>query len=137
MTEGMNSTSQLVMTWVIYTILWATFITVFSLGYFWSVIRDKTGPYGLKGPEGETGVEGSKGECGITASQAYCMKAVNDYINNLYKSNTNQDILNDDTQKFPCVYLNEKVQKMASSRQYQVIIANLSNDNKGIDSVVN
>ena len=137
MTEGMNSTSQLVMTWVIYTILWATFITVFSLGYFWSVIRDKTGPYGLKGPEGETGVEGSKGECGITASQAYCMKAVNDYINNLYKSNTNQDILNDDTQKFPCVYLNEKVQKMASSRQYQVIVANLSNDNKGIDSVVN
>ena len=35
--------------------------------------------------EGETGGEGIKGECSITASQAYCMKSINDYINNLYK----------------------------------------------------
>jgi len=137
MIEGMETTTQIIMTWVIYTILWATFITVFSLGYFWSVIRNKTGPYGLKGPQGESGVEGSEGECSITASQAYCMKSINDYINNLYKSNTNKDILNEDTQKFPCIYLNEKIQKMANSRQYQVIVANLSNENKGIDSVVN
>ena len=137
MIEGMESTTQIIMTWVIYTILWTTFITVFSLGYFWSVIRNKTGPYGLKGPQGETGSEGSEGECGITASQAYCMKSINDYINNLYKSNTNKDILNEDTQKFPCVYLNEKIQKMANSRQYQVIVANLSNENKGIESAVN
>ena len=137
MTDGMTSLTQIIMTWVIYTLLWFTLLNVFSLGYFWSVIRTKTGPYGLRGPEGETGIEGSRGECGINASEAYCMKSINDYINNLYKTQTNQDILNEDTQKFPCVYLNEKIQKMAGSRQYQVIVANLSNENKGIDNVVN
>ena len=65
------------------------------------------------------------------------MKSINDYINNLYKIETNKDILNEETQKFPCVYLNEKIQKMAGSRQYQVIVANLSNDNKNIDNIVN
>ena len=83
-TEGLETLAQQILTWVIYTILWGTFINIFTLGYFWSVIREKTGPYGLRGPEGETGGEGIKGECSITASQAYCMKSINDYINELY-----------------------------------------------------
>ena len=136
-TESAEGITQKILIWVIYTILWGTFINVFTLGYFWSVIREKSGPYGLRGPEGETGGEGIKGECSITASQAYCMKSINDYINNLYKIETNKDILNDETQKFPCVYLNEKIQKMAGSRQYQVIVANLSNENKNIENIVN
>ena len=136
-TEGLETLAQQLLTWVIYTVLWGTFINIFTLGYFWSVIRDKTGPYGLRGPEGETGGEGSRGECSITASQAYGMKSINDYINELYKTKTNKDILNEELQKFPNVYLNEKVNKMAGSRQFQVIVANLSNDNKGIDSIVN
>ena len=137
MIEGMETLTQKILTWVIYSILWATFINVFSLSYFWSVIRTKIGPYGIRGPEGETGIEGTKGECGISASQAYCMKSLNDYINDLYKSNTNKDILNDDTQKFPCVYLNEKIQKMASSRQYQVLVGNASNNQTSINNIVN
>ena len=92
-TEGLETLAQQLLTWIIYTVLWGTFINIFTLGYFWSVIREKTGPYGLRGPEGETGGEGSRGECSITASQAYCMKSINDYINELYKSKTNKDIL--------------------------------------------
>jgi len=137
MTKDVESITQVILIWVIYTILWGTFINVFTLGYFWSVIRKKTGPYGLRGQEGETGGEGIKGECSITASQLYCMKSINDYINNLYKIETNKDILNEETQKFPCVYLNEKIQKMAGSRQYQVIVANLSNENKNIENIIN
>ena len=137
LTKDTEGITQKILTWVIYTILWGTFINVFTLGYFWSVIREKTGPYGLRGQEGETGGEGIKGECSITASQAYGMKSINDYINNLYKIETNNDILNEETQKFPCVYLNEKIQKMAGSRQYQVIVANLSNENKSIDNIIN
>jgi len=136
-TEGLETLAQQLLTWIIYTILWGTFINIFTLGYFWSVIRNKTGPYGLRGHEGETGGKGGRGQCSITASQAYCMKSINDYINELYKTKNNKDILNEETQKFPCVYLNEKVNKMAGSRQYQVIVANLSNDNKGIDDIIN
>ena len=135
--EGLESSSQIILSWVIYTILWITFLNIFSIGYFWSVVRSKTGPGGLRGPGGETGEDGIKGECGITASQAYCMSSLNDYINNLYKAETAIDILDQETQTFPCVYLNKKIQKLAGSRQYQVIVANLSNENKSIDNIIN
>lgn len=136
-TEGLETAVQKVLGWTIYTILWIVFLNVFILGYFWSVIRKKTGPYGVRGQEGETGQIGLKGECSITASQAYCMQQQTHYINDLYKAKTNQSILNEDTQKFPCTYLNEKIQKIAGSRQYQLIVATLSNDNKGINNIVN
>ena len=136
-TEGIESTAQLILSWVIYTVLWITFLNVFVLGYFWSVIRTKTGPYGLRGPEGEVGTDGLQGECNVNSSQAYCMKALNDYINNLYKTLTNRDILNQETQTFPCTYLNEKIKKMAGSRQFTVVVGNLATDNKGIDNLIN
>lgn len=136
-TNDIDTISLKILTWVIYTILWVTFINIFTLGYFWSIIRDKTGPHGIKGHEGEIGSEGGKGECSITTSQEYCMKSINDYINNLYKINKSKDILNEETQTFPCAYLNEKIMKIAGSRQFDLIVATLSNDNKGIDNIVN
>ena len=139
-TEGLETLPQILLSWVIYTLLWITFLNVFILGYFWSVVKKKTGPYGLRGPEGETGTIGSKGQCGITASQAYCMQQLNQYINDLYQKNNTANttnILDAEIQKFPCRYLNEKIQKIAGSRQFQVIVGNLSTENKSIDNIVN
>jgi hypothetical protein len=136
-TEGLESSSQIILGWVIYTLLWITFLNIFTLGYFWSIVRNKTGPYGLRGPEGEEGDVGIQGKCNINMAEAYCIKSLNDYINNLYKEKTGRDILNQDTQTFPCVYLNEKINKIAGSRQYNVIVTNLSNEDKPIDSLVN
>ena len=137
LTEGIDSLVQIILTWVIYTILWTTFINVFILAYFWSVVRNKTGPVGLRGPSGERGKVGIQGQCSISAGQAYCMKALNDYIDALYKSKTNKSILNEDLQTFPNNYLNNKISTMAGSRQYQVILANLSNDNKPVINIIN
>lgn len=136
-TEGIESSMQIVLSWVIYTILWTTFLNVFVLGYFWSVIRTKTGPTGLRGPSGERGKQGLQGQCSITVTQSFCMQALNEYVNNLYKANTNQSILDTDTQKFPCTYLNDKISSIAASRQYTIVVANLSNDNKPVISIVN
>ena len=135
--EGLETLTQQILGWVVYTILWITALNIFTLGYFWSVIRTKTGPYGIRGPPGETGNIGLRGACGINASRLYSMKTLNDYINYLYKQKTNKDILNVETQKFPCSYLNEKIERLTGSRQYNVVIANLSSDNKGIDNLVN
>ena len=137
LTENTDSLIQLILTWVIYTILWTTFINVFLLGYFWSVVKDKTGPVGLRGPLGERGKVGVEGQCSITAGQAYCMKALNDYIDELYKSKSGKSILDEELQKFPNNYLNNKISVMAGSRQYQVLLANLSSDNKPIDNLIN
>lgn len=137
LTEGADSLAQIILTWVIYTILWTTFINVFLLGYFWSVVRNKSGPLGLRGPSGERGIVGMRGQCSITVAQAYCMKALNDYIDGLYKTKTSQSILDENLQTFPNNYLNDKINVMAGSRQYQVIVANLSNDNKPVENIVN
>ena len=136
-TEGLDSISQIILTWVVYTIIWITALNIFSIGYFWSVIMKKTGPPGIRGPIGEMGKIGMDGSCNISAAKLHCMKTLNDYIDTLYKEKTNTDLLNQDTQTFPCHHLNEKIQTLAASKQYNVIIADLSNDNKGIDNLVN
>jgi hypothetical protein len=136
-TKGLDSTSHIILTWVIYTILWITALNIFTIGYFWSVIMKKTGPYGIRGPIGEMGKQGMDGTCSISAAKLYSMKKLNDYINDLYKAKTNTDLLNQDTQTFPCKYLNEKIQTLAGSRQYNTIVSDLSNDNKNLDNIIN
>ena len=136
-TKGLESTSQIILTWVVYTILWITALNIVTLGYFWSVIIKKTGPYGIRGPIGDMGKTGLDGACSVSASKLYTMKILNDYINNLYKEKTNTELLNQDTQTFPCRYLNEKIQTLAGSRQYNVVVVDLSNDNKSINNLTN
>ncbi len=136
-TENLGSFIQQILGWVIYTLLWITFFNVFLLSYFWSVVRTKTGPYGIRGPEGEQGKQGEKGECSVNMLDALCMQQLNQYIDDLYRAKTNTSILNVDTQKFPCAYLNEKVQAIATSRQFQVINGNLSNEDKPNANLIN
>ena len=124
--EGLDSTIQIVLTWVTYTLLWATFINVFVLGYFWSVVRNKSGPTGIRGPAGETGIIGLEGTCDISAPQSICIDALTKYIDALYFAKTQTHILNDETKRFPCNYLNNKISQMSGSKQYIVIIENVA-----------
>jgi len=136
-TEGINDIKTLIFTWIIYTCLWLTFANVFILGYFWSTIRKKTGPTGIRGPEGEDGQQGINGSCSITSSQAVLMQQLNSYIDELYKNKTGQSILNQESLKFPCTYLNNKISTQAGSRQYNLIVATLSNQNKPVSDIIN
>jgi len=137
LTAGLDSIYQIILTWIVYTILWITALNIFTIGYFWSVIMKKTGPYGIRGPIGDMGIRGMDGACNLDVSKLYCMKILNDYINTLYKAKTNTDLLNQESQTFPCNYVNEKIQTLSGSRQYNVIVADLSNDNKSIDNIIN
>jgi hypothetical protein len=136
-TEGITELKILILTWVIYTCLWLGFTNVFILGYFWSTIRKKRGPTGIRGPEGEDGKQGIDGTCSITSSQSILMQQLNSYLDEIYKGKTGQSILNQDTQRFPCTYLNNKISTQAGSRQFNIIIATLSKDNKPISDIVN
>lgn len=136
-TEGINDLQTLIFTWVIYTCLWLTFANVFLLGYFWSTIRKKTGPTGIRGLEGEDGHQGIDGSCSITETQKVLMIQLNNYIDELYKNKSGQSILNQESQRFPNIYLNNKISTQAGSRQYNVIVATLSNQNKPVSDIVN
>jgi hypothetical protein len=137
LTEDSKTTTQLVLTWVVYTILWITFINIILLAFFWESVRNKTGPVGVRGPSGETGNTGIEGSCSINASQVYLIKILSEMIDGLYKEKTGKNILDTTTMKFPNNYLNNKIASQSSSRQYNVIIANLSNQNKPISDIVN
>jgi hypothetical protein len=136
-TEGQTKISILAFTWIIYTCLWMTFANVFLLGYFWSTIRKKRGPTGIRGPSGEDGEQGIEGSCSITSAQSIVMQQLNTFIDDLYKAKTGKSILNLETQKFPNTYLNNKIATQAGSRQFNVTIATLSSQNKPVIDLVN
>ncbi len=136
-TNDIDKTSALVFTWVIYTCLWITFVNMFLLGYYWSTLRTKQGPTGIRGPAGETGDSGIEGSCSIDSTKALIMQQLNTYIDELYKAHSGKNILNTNTQQFPCTYLNNKVSAQSGSRQYAVIIATLSNQNKPVLDIIN
>jgi hypothetical protein len=135
-TENIKSTVQVILAWVIYTIMCCTFLNVFLLGFFWSVIYGKKGPTGLRGPSGETGIVGVKGTCGIDSTEVFLIKALTDYVDGLYYSKTNTHIV-DDNYNFTNNFLSNKIKETAGSRQYRVLIANLSKDNKPIIDLIN
>ena len=137
LTENLDSLPELVLNWVIYTILWLTLVNVFVLGYFWSVVKNKKGPAGIKGPAGDRGIEGDKGQCSIDAEQAFTVKTLNEYIDGLYNGKTNQNILDTDTQSFNNKYLNNKIRVMVGSKQFTNLKLNLAKDNQNLDSLIN
>ena len=51
--RDVENTTLMVIYWIGYTILVITLVNIFLLGYFWSVVRKKTGPYGVRGPAGD------------------------------------------------------------------------------------
>ena len=75
-TENLKSSVEILLAWVVYTIMCTTFLNVFLLASFWSVIQNKKGPVGQRGPSGETGVKGIEGTCGIDSTEAFLIKAL-------------------------------------------------------------
>ena len=136
-TDGIESLVQISLTWLIYTIMCSTFINIFTLGYFWSVIRNKKGPTGLRGQPGETGNIGLQGVCPMDTNEAFLMMSLSNYINELYFTETQKHIMNSTTFKLPNKYFNEKISTMAGSRQYKVIYSNLSKSNRNLLSIIN
>lgn len=132
-----TQTSTYILTWVIYSCLCFTFLNVFVLAYFWETLRNKSGPYGIRGPSGEIGTKGIEGTCDITSTQSYLIMQLNTYLDELYKSKTGKNILDQNEQKFPNTYLTNKIKTQAGSRQYTVLSANNSNLNKPVNDLVN
>jgi hypothetical protein len=124
-TDGSDSFIKTFLTWIIYTVMCSTFVNVFLLGYFWSVVHNKRGPTGLRGPIGERGPIGLEGKCSLDLVEAYLIKELMQYIDDLYFAQTNKHILNETTYTIPCTYVNNKIAVMAGSKQYKTIYKNL------------
>lgn len=137
LTEGITDFKITIGTWIIYTCLWITMGTVFLLAYFWGTLRTKTGPYGIRGISGERGEEGIEGTCSLTATQAEVIKQINELIEDLYKAQTGQSILNQETQAFTNNYLTNKISTIAGSKQYKIMYTEASVLNKTPQQIIN
>jgi hypothetical protein len=110
---------------------------VFLLGYFWSTIRQKQGPSGIRGNSGERGDRGIEGSCGVSATQSEAIRQVNTLLDSLYKEKTGKNILNQELQTFPNNYLSNKISTIAGSRNYQVMYLEASALGKTPQEVIN
>jgi len=137
LTEGQTQISTIAFTWIIYSCVWITFGNIFLLGYFWSSVKNKTGPVGIRGQSGEKGEQGIEGNCGVTATQAEVIRQVNEFIDILYKGKKGNSILNQESQKFPNNYLNNKIATIAGSKQYNVVISQSSVLDKSPLEIIN
>ena len=135
--RDITQTTTYILTWVIYSCLCLTLLTIVIIAYFWETVRDKTGPGGIRGPSGETGDQGQEGTCSISATQSYLIMSVSQFLDELYRTRTGKSILNSETQQFLSKYMTNKIATPAGSRQYSVIVANLSNQNKPVEDLVN
>ena len=82
--------------WIVYSLVAITFVNIYVLGHFWSVIRKKSGPPGIRGPRGDRGIRGEVGKCDIDTNNSICMMELNTTLDELHqKHNNNKTILVD------------------------------------------
>ena len=87
MSDSINNDVLYALFWVIYTLVFFTFMNVFMLGYFWSVVRKKTGPIGIRGPKGNIGDRGIKGKCTGDASHSIAIHQIIEHLNIIHRRN--------------------------------------------------
>ena len=131
----LESTVLCVIYWIAYTILVITVVNIFLLGYFWAVIRKKTGPYGVRGPVGDIGLGGDKGSCSIDSNQSFAIQRITSQLDKLFKDrkqDTNTTMLKDSLEPIND-YLNDKINNMISSNQYKTTIDYMTTQNIPIE----
>lgn len=124
-----NNIVMYVLSWVSYTFLCMAILNVILTVYYWSIIRLKTGPPGIRGIIGSRGKKGIAGKCNLDAMQSFTIKELSEHINKLYKNQTGNDLLDPTTHKFVNNYLNTKISLMATSNQMNMLV-NVSATNK-------
>lgn len=120
-----NNTGLYILTWGIYSCLCATFVLMLIILNFWSILQKKTGPPGIRGIIGDKGEQGTPGTCSINASQYLCIQRISTVIDGLYSSKpeTNGASIYDPIlNTFPNQYLTNKIKRMCTSNQFNVVI---------------
>ena len=86
MSDKINNSTLYTLFWVIYTLVFITFMNVFVLGYFWSVVRKKTGPIGIRGPKGNIGDRGIKGKCTGDATHTIAIHQIIEHLVTIHQN---------------------------------------------------
>ena len=134
LSKDIQNSTLLVLFWIIYLLITSTFFNVFLLGYFWSVVRKKTGPVGIRGPKGSIGSKGSSGKCIGNSNQNIAVFQIIQYLDTYHKEhltklnldskdNKYSIIKNDkDTTRLKNKYMDRKIRTIVFSNQFESLL---------------
>jgi hypothetical protein len=136
MTQGILESVGYILSWFVYTCLCLTILNVVLITIYWSVIRKKSGPPGIRGIAGNNGKQGEKGLCNMDSTDYNYISQMLTYIDSIYKEKTNDNTksLLDINQKPINKYLDGKIYSMLTSHQIKTLTfaateMNLTTDN--------
>lgn len=139
MSDTINNDMMYTLFWVIYTLVFFTFMNVFVLGYFWSVVRKKTGPIGIRGPKGNIGTRGIPGKCSGKASHSIAIHQLILHLDTIHKTNLVQldldpknkqrsIMLENKDSRLINKYMDRKIRTIVHSIQFETLLEALPLD---------
>lgn len=136
LSENIEDFTSYILFWIVYGLVAFSVANVFLLGYFWSVIRKKTGPPGIRGPRGDMGEKGDYGRCDTSSNGAMCMAELSKHLDTLYKdaTNTKTSILEDGV--LVNGYMKRKIATICNSVQFDIITEVLTKEGKGAGNLI-
>jgi len=145
LSKDIENSTLLVLFWIIYSLITATFFNVFLLGYFWSVVRKKTGPTGIRGSKGNIGENGRSGKCVGNSNQNIAVFQIIEYLDKIHKlnlikldldtKNSNYSILKKDNNlQLINNYMDKKIRLMVFSNQFESLLEVLPIENMNLDN---
>ena len=100
--------------WMLYIITIMTFISIVLVANYYFAMRNKTGPPGIAGREGDRGEKGEAGLCDITCRDSICENKINKMITDKLKEKNPTKII-----KMNNVYVKSKIRLMCASDDFK------------------
>lgn len=136
LSENIENFVSYVLFWVVYGLVTLTLLNTFLVGYFWSIIRKKTGPPGIKGPKGDDGKKGVLGQCDTNSSNAICLIEVTKMLDELYRSKEGSDKTIIENDVLINGYMKRKVATICKSVQFDVLTEVFLREGKSIGKLI-
>jgi hypothetical protein len=136
LSENIEDFTSYILFWIVYGMVTFSVTNVFILGYFWSVIRKKTGPPGIRGPRGDMGEKGDYGRCDTSSDGAICMAELSNYIDQLYRDSTKTKTSILDNGVLVNGYMKRKIATICNSVQFEIISEVLKKEGKGSGNLI-
>jgi hypothetical protein len=115
LSSGIDEFVIYILFWMLYIVTIATFINIILVINYYLTMKDKTGPPGIQGGEGDRGSTGDTGICDSTCRDSICEKKILDMITGKLKGLG----IGDPNTRFNNVYIKSKVKQMCGSDEFK------------------
>jgi len=133
LSKDIQNSTLLVLFWIIYSLITSTFFNMFILGYFWSVVRKKTGPTGIRGSKGNIGEKGIDGKCVGNSNQNIAVFQIIEHLDKEHKLNLKKLDLDSENPKLSIIqkennlqlinnYMDKKIRSIVFSNQFESLL---------------